>query len=156
MQLHSMYTPAILALALCVLPGCGGGGPDRPTMAPVSGTVTLDGKPLAGANIRFFSEDQSAETATGVTDGEGKFQLTTYNTNDGAVPGAYKVAVSMIQSGQAGNVPETEPDALNPPPAEMAEPDSGESSIPPQYLSPDTSPLKQTVMEGPNEFTIEL
>ena len=42
---------------LCVLAALASGGCDRgpalPKAVPVGGTVTLDGKPLAGATIRF-------------------------------------------------------------------------------------------------------
>ena len=40
-------------IGLCVLAGCGS---DSPALPPVSGTVLMDGKPLAGAHIRFVPQ----------------------------------------------------------------------------------------------------
>jgi uncharacterized protein (TIGR03067 family) len=50
---------------------------------PVSGTVTLDGKPLAKAIVTFHG----LVTATGETDDDGKYRLTTQKPADGAPAG---------------------------------------------------------------------
>jgi len=43
---------------------------------------------------RYRSNPTVRRAAGGITDASGKFQLTTLNANDGAMPGKYKVAVS--------------------------------------------------------------
>jgi hypothetical protein len=68
-------------------------GPRTPV--PVSGTVTLDGKPVEGATVTFLvlGDDKEGRPATGQTDKTGTFHLKTGN-EDGARPGEYKVVVS--------------------------------------------------------------
>jgi hypothetical protein len=53
--------------------GCGGDTGDRPDLGQVTGTVTLDGKPLSGVIIHFKPEVGRAATAT--TDTGGHYQL---------------------------------------------------------------------------------
>ncbi|MCC9606036.1 DUF4198 domain-containing protein [Blastopirellula sp. JC732] len=77
------------SVLLVALLGCGRGNPLG--LAPVSGRVTLDGQPLADATISFIPEQGRPSTAT--TDAEGRFELTTLNPGDGALPGDHKVTV---------------------------------------------------------------
>lgn len=90
--MRSFLTSVFLAVAvLCslTLSGCGGGGSDGPKTARVSGTVTLDGKPLAGATVFFTSEKFSG---FGKTNAEGHYELV-----QGAVPGNNKVYISKLE-----------------------------------------------------------
>jgi hypothetical protein len=81
--------PALLA--------CAGCGKDAKTVK-VQGVVTLDGKPLEGATVTFIPlEGGSGRMASGRTDSDGTFQLTTFRTYDGALPGEYKVTVELPQ-----------------------------------------------------------
>jgi hypothetical protein len=65
----------------------------------VKGSVTLDGKTLVGALVTFVPKDPSAgRPAYGRTDANGQFQLSTFRTDDGALPGDYKVTV-VFQEG---------------------------------------------------------
>src|SRR5690242_15458335 len=82
---------------LAGLPGCGGG--DR-KLVNVTGTVTLNGKPLGGADI-VFTPDQSNKDAfvgSDVTGPEGNFKVMS-NGRAGLAPGKYKVIVtkSLVQ-----------------------------------------------------------
>src|SRR5262245_17600189 len=74
--------------------GCG--GPDKPVK--VRGVVLLDDQPLAGATVTFLPVAGTSRTANGRTDADGAFRLTTYTTNDGALPGEYIVTVSLTIS----------------------------------------------------------
>ncbi len=86
-------------LAISLL-GCG--GVDNP-VAPVNGVVTLNGKPVADMVVTFTpipgktatvgEDNQPGKSATGNTDAEGKFTLSTYDRNDGALVGEHKVTV---------------------------------------------------------------
>ncbi len=88
MRWRTLGAGMLLAL---VQAGCGG-------TAEVKGRVTLDGKPVAGATILFVPEPgSSARPATGFTDAEGNFRLTTFRPNDGAVVGAYKIVVTKSE-----------------------------------------------------------
>jgi hypothetical protein len=78
-------------LLALVQTGCGG-------IAEVKGRVTLDGKPVSGATVLFVPEPgNSARPASGLTDSEGNFRLTTYRLNDGVIPGAYKIVVTKSE-----------------------------------------------------------
>jgi len=93
-----------LVLILLVAAGCSRGG-----MAPVKGTVKLDGQPLAGASIVFLSQDEGGRDARGATDAAGVFHLSTLEPKDGALPGKYKVIVQppvSLNAGDAGKSPE--------------------------------------------------
>lgn len=57
---------------------------------PVSGTVTLDGRPL-GDVIVYFSRDGASHVASGKTDAAGRYRLSTMSQGDGAEEGAYVV-----------------------------------------------------------------
>lgn len=67
-------------------------------VAPVSGTVQLDGKPVTEGYVIFTPEVQSGadplesgKSASGTIDRSGAFQLSTYGDNDGAVIGNHTV-----------------------------------------------------------------
>src|SRR5262245_13773770 len=67
----------------------------RPAVVKAKGTITHDGQPLADAVINFLPTSGS-HAAFARSDAQGRFQLTTFDSNDGAVPGDYKVAVTRI------------------------------------------------------------
>jgi hypothetical protein len=83
-------------LALGVLGAGAGCGDSR--LIKVKGVVTLDGKPVAGAIVMFLPEGASGQPANGLSGPDGGFTLTTRNTDDGALPGDYRVAVTKITS----------------------------------------------------------
>src|SRR5262245_52825147 len=80
-----------LVVALLTTVGCGAQPGTAPT-ARVSGTVTLNGNPIAGINVAFMPS--SGRPASGVTDASGHFTLSTFGTGDGAVLGSHKVALA--------------------------------------------------------------
>jgi hypothetical protein len=65
-------------------------------LAPVEGTVTKDGHPLADIQV-FFLADAEAGTqgprARGITDESGHYQLRTDNGDDGAAVGWHHVCI---------------------------------------------------------------
>jgi hypothetical protein len=80
--------------------------------AAVSGTITLDGKPLAGGTITFISKDGKVKVAAPIAaDG-------TYAATLG--PGEYRVAVSM-EAPKKGD-PKEPPKKLPPVPAKYSDP----------------------------------
>ncbi len=101
MQRRSSFSLAVLAAALLLAgPGCGSG---KPKLYKVSGKVTLDGQPLSGAVVQFVPADPASglEIARGTTSSDGVYNLTTYNTNDGAMEGDYKVLITKSVQGAA-------------------------------------------------------
>lgn len=80
----------LLSLAISTLAiGCNNG----PNIAPVSGTVTVDGKPLGEAGVTF-TPLEGGRPAWATTDAEGHFQLTTLRSGDGAFVGEHVVTVA--------------------------------------------------------------
>ncbi len=62
---------------------------------PAGGTVTLKGEPLASGNIQFYPTSGARPAGGGIKDG--KFTLTTYEGNDGAIPGKHNVSVTAYK-----------------------------------------------------------
>jgi len=85
-----------------ILTGCSRSGTVR-----VEGIVVLDNQPVPEATVLFIPEGGTGQPAYGTTDENGKFQLTTFKENDGALPGAYKVTVT--KSVPPPQPPEAEP-----------------------------------------------
>ncbi len=90
-----------LSLVACCLlvsgffAGCSSGpleNPNWPKRVKATGSVHYQDKPVEGAVVTFVSNDGKS-TATGQTDANGKFRLTTYVEGDGAVPGSHVVTV---------------------------------------------------------------
>ncbi len=78
---------SVTGLALC-LAGCNNG----PGVVEVSGTVTVDGKPLELIQVEFWPS--SGPRSIGKTDDQGKFTLKLDDgSQPGAVPGKHKVAL---------------------------------------------------------------
>ncbi len=59
---------------------------------PVKGKVLLKGKPLTSGTVKF--EPDAGRTAYGEIGPDGTFTLGTFSTNDGAVGGTHRVAVT--------------------------------------------------------------
>src|SRR5687768_1820438 len=78
----------LVFLLLAVLFGCD----DRPTRVPVSGIVTIDGQPLDRGNIKFVPKNGRPSAGSIGTDG--RFTLTCYDGNDGALLGTHRVQVA--------------------------------------------------------------
>jgi hypothetical protein len=92
---------AATAAALLLLASCGGDRDLRKTY-PVTGTVTVDGKPapagvLVSLHPQFTETDRLPIHPKGATDDAGRFKITTYNTDDGAPEGEYVVTVEWLQ-----------------------------------------------------------
>jgi len=85
----------LLPCLLVVLAGCQK-GPAGPALVPVGGTVTLDGKPLSGAQVTLIPIGSTAgQAAVGKTDAGGKFEVSTPDlAQKGAAAGSYRVLIS--------------------------------------------------------------
>lgn len=85
----SLNVVAVVA-AVLVIAGCEAGS----SLSPVTGTITLDGKPYASAQVRFVPE--SGRPSIGITDESGKYSLTFIRDEKGASPGNYKVDITTV------------------------------------------------------------
>jgi hypothetical protein len=122
-----------LAFLGCLLPACWGCGDGRPRRVPVSGQILIDGEPLPVGNIRVVPDD--ARAATGTIGPDGRFSLTTFDQDDGCVPGTHAVVITAY------------------------EPISGSAIrwlAPPAYRQLDTSGLTATIDEPTDSLVIEL
>lgn len=106
-------------LSSAVVTGCGSGGPQKviPEKAvPVTGTVTLDGKPLDNARVTFYpSSSAQGDGSSGTTDSAGKYELQSVFGSEvvvGAAPGKYKVVISRMVRPDGSPMP---PDSQEPP-----------------------------------------
>lgn len=144
-------------LSAVTLLGCAGaeGDSDRPATFPASGVITLDGSPVEGAQVAFNPEDPKGQGAFGRTDAEGRYELTTFETSDGAVPGKYIVTVTKY------DVPppmaEASEEEYIPPEAGGARPKAPKNELPNQYSQMHTSDLRAAVAaDGENQFDFAL
>ena len=121
-------------LLLC---GCGGKGLNG---VPVSGQVTLDGKPLADGSITFVP------TGQGITAG-GKIVDAYYELSpkDGLVPGTYKVRINALEStGQT----------IVDPAGNIEIPEMREAILPRYNMR--TELTAEVTVDGPNRFDYDL
>jgi hypothetical protein len=126
----------MLTVGLITLTGCGSAGPE---LVPVSGSLTQNGKPVAEAKIVLHPlEPQPTQLPTpmAITDESGNFSMTSLASNDGALPGKYKVTVELRAPRRSGE--ETIRD--------------GQHLLPQRYSVPATSDLIREVTAGENQW----
>ncbi len=146
---------AVLGIGcLLQISGCSR-GEDLPPTYPTSGTVLYKEKPVEGATVVFRSTlGEKTFIATGVTDAQGNFQLTSFGDKSGAVAGTHSVTVTKLKSDQvetrALSMEEAAEQKPNPEPKVTSE-------LPEKYSDPNKSDLKAEVKaEGPNEIKLDL
>lgn len=161
-SLKLCYSAAIMTAFF--MSGCGGGavgGGDRQPVHRTSGKITLEGAPVAGATVTF-SPKGSGPPATGKTNANGEYKLTTYDAEDGATAGDFVVLV-VKSSAPASVDPDAghdadgsggEGDAMH---AAQPAADEPESALPRKYSRVEDSDLTATVSAGaPNKFDFDL
>lgn len=84
----------LLVLSALFAAGCG----KEPPLVKVSGKVTHNGKPVPGLFLNF--EPDNGRPSWAITDREGRFTLSCFEDNDGAVVGSHRVYVSIKDEGQ--------------------------------------------------------
>ena len=106
-------TPGLLLV--CLFAGCGGGTDDGPELAPVWGTVTLDGEPLVEARV-IFTPAGGGRAAIGVTDDRGVYKLAYVADRMGTPPGEYVVKISTYrepeEDEESGEMSPTRPETV--------------------------------------------
>jgi hypothetical protein len=145
------YLRGTAVLAVCGLAalaaGCGAGD-GRPVLARVSGTVTYKGKPLPGASLVFYPEQQGIRSAMALTDEQGRYKLWTYDQNDGAPVGNCQVTVTLRGPAEKTAIhPSARGKGLGDAYYEQVT-STGRPLIPEKYFNPQTSGLTAVVVEG--------
>jgi len=79
----------VLVLLLLIFTGCNKGGVP---IAPVHGRVTLDGRPLASADVSFQPTD-AKRASRGRTDADGRYELLYKRGQKGAIVGPHMVRI---------------------------------------------------------------
>jgi hypothetical protein len=76
-------------------------------MARVKGRVTCNGQPVANAHLTFSpvppseGDLEAGRPATGFSDAEGRFVLSTHKSHDGALVGKHRVVVTLDDTNPA-------------------------------------------------------
>jgi hypothetical protein len=160
-RLRLMTIPAcaaVIAVGLCLLPGCGDDS-GLGKRYPVYGTITYKDNPVQAGRISFIpadSKNADQRAAAGeITDG--KYSLTTATDGDGALPGDYfvtivsklvddsKVKDTIQKYGGGGRQQDVAKAAAN-----------AKNLVPGKYQLAETSKLKVTVKEQSNKFDFPL
>jgi hypothetical protein len=97
------YVAALLIGGAAFAAGCSRGGEN---LAPVSGKLTVDGKPLTTGSVSFRPDasqgNGSQHQPNGAIDAEGKFELYVPPDRKGAPLGWYRVVVTAYDDPQPG------------------------------------------------------
>jgi len=120
---------------------CGCTSSPNPKTYPVNGKISYRGQPITSGIVLLTPAD-NGHAATGNLEKDGSFRLTTFQKDDGAVPGKYQVAIQVFPSDGAG-LPGAE-FAGKPPP------------LPPKYGSANSSGLTAEIKAGENHLDFPL
>ena len=86
------------------------GMPHLPELVPVSGTVTLDGKPLSGATVTFLPVGATrGRSCYGVTGADGRYELMETDKNKGAPEGEFEVLCNKWVMPDGSDLPTRQP-----------------------------------------------
>ena len=121
------YTLGVLCGSLLVLSSLGCGV--REGLAPVSGRLTFNGKPLAGIEIMFTPLEEKSRPSIGICDTDGNYSLLFTRTEKGGTIGRNRV--SIVQPLTASGAP-----------------DYSVLRVPPKYG--DESEMEYTIESGSN------
>lgn len=149
------------AVLICGLAGCGGAEGQK-TVYPVSGKVTLRGAPVAKATVIFQPVGKDQAVATAITDTEGVYKLTTYDSYDGATAGKYEVLISKSAAPAASSAPTHDATGTNlsapSAPSHNAKAAAGDSgaTIDPKWSQPNNGLSAEVKSSGENKFDFKL
>ncbi|WP_237722821.1 carboxypeptidase-like regulatory domain-containing protein [Singulisphaera acidiphila] len=143
-------------VVLAVVSGCAGSdveetadGPDFSNLVPVSGVVTLNGEPLAGAVVTFLPPQWSP--GVGETNAKGEYSVSS-SGRPGISPGEYKVAISLLLSAEG------EPQGLGPR-SSLAQPPgmlTSKEMLPREYADLGTSKLTAKISPKGGHFAFDV
>jgi len=152
--LRGRFAVVVVVVSVC---GCGN------RMSPIKGTVTIDGKSVGAGTTVMFSAEGETRPATGVTDENGSFVLSTNQTADGVMHGEYKVVIinrdnyvetprNGAPSGRDGSAFDAHRIAMD----EMRNQPPKPGALPLIYSNPATTPLRFRAPEDGSEAVFDL
>ena len=133
---------ALLAAALVASLGGSVGCSRRPAVVPVSGRVTLDGKPLEFGSVMI--QPAAGPAARSTIGPGGTFTASTFAPGDGAIVGPATVRVACYEQQRPGAKASDGELAL------------GKSLVPEKYTQFETSGIRVTIAAGMAPLEIEL
>ena len=141
------HTVCTLCCAVFLSLAAGCSSSDGPTLSPVEGDLTLDGKPISNAIVRFLPDHDAGTVgpmASAVVDENGHYELMSPGERPGAVPGRHLVTVICrelpVREVSEGVFEESDEECL----------------VPGKYASETTSGIQVTVEDGPTTIDIKL
>lgn len=142
---HTFGPVLVVSLTSCLL-GCGGAA-ETPTLAPVSGTVEINGKPAPAVTVIFTpSSGTSTSGASGTTGPDGKYELMHRSGELGIEPGTYGVLFSRYLM----------PDASPVPPGQSPTDAGANETIPERFRNFENPPQTVTVPTEGGTFDLEI
>ena len=120
---------AVTMIGVVVLVSTCGCGPsqDLPDLGLVTGTVTLDGTPTQGLQVRF--EPQGAALSMGMTNASGQYELYYTNNAKGAAIGKHIVRIEQFDDPDGQGTPVMIPARYNVDSTLTADVTAGENTI---------------------------
>ena len=135
-----MCSSDLLTVLLAVCAGCGGRA-NLPDTVPVSGKVTLNGRPLSGASVTFVPTGATrGDGGFGMTDQDGRYKLRYLRGAAGVPVGQYRVVISKRLMPDGSDAVEGRDVAPIESPAHEV--------LPPKYSNEEHSTLSATVPAG--------
>jgi len=165
-QVARLSLALLMGPALLIVLGCSGDD-GLGKRYPVSGTVKYKGEPVAKARISFTPTKSDGHGAHGDVE-NGAFKLSTMGTDDGALPGEYKVTVDDREVDAAKLKADAKEaatkkgmdgfsgGAMIPQDLQAKALKASKSRLPGKYQIAETSDKKVTVEAKSNTFEIEL
>jgi hypothetical protein len=147
----------VSGLGLLVVLGCGD-DTGLPQRYSVTGTVTYKGKNVPKGRVDFVPEGTGGEARPATGDiVDGSYSLTTAETDDGAIPGTYKVTVTAMELDvSAGKVTAGGGQQFAQSKSAAKALKSAEYLVPKKYSSPETTDLTAEVEAKSNKIDLNL
>jgi hypothetical protein len=146
--MHQKYIVQIAIWVFsCLLAGCGS---RHPPLGKVHGTVTVNNKSLTQGRICFIPA--TGRPALGQIGSDGKYELTTYDSGDGAAVGEHRVTIEAVE---VVNAPKTMADEFAQA-AKRAPAQTLKWLAPERYSQIQSSQLATDVKTGTNQIDFNL
>jgi hypothetical protein len=141
LRLSLSAAAGVALLLLLLVSGCSRAEPEKLPVFPVTGQVTYQGRPAAGAWVVLHpaDPDRAWPQPRAKTDSQGNFSISTYEPQDGAPAGDYLVTLELPQVINRGGQLEL-----------------GGNLLPHEYGTPQTTSLATRVAEGSNTLPIRI
>ena len=126
--------------------GCGGPADPRPARVAFEARVVFEGQPVADAVVVLAPRDPGGAAASGTSQSDGLVRFSTFESQDGVVPGGYAVSVMKTVVEEPEMLDSNDPN-YDPRQAERQVPTSRDL-LPVRYKTPTDSGLTVEVTEA--------